>query len=58
MSDVQCANVTILDDTILNGQRNLNIRLRNHDGDGSGVRIDFNMPSIDIVIDVETDDGK
>ena len=57
MGDIQCANVTILDDTILSGQRNLSIRLRNLGGDNSGVRIDFNTPSIDIIIDVDTDDG-
>ena len=57
MGDVQCANVTILDDTILRGQRNLSIRLRNNGGNGSGVRIDDNMPSVDITIDVDTNDG-
>ena len=56
MGDVQCANITIVDDAILNGQRNLSIRLRNIGGDDSGMRIDLNMPSIDISIDV--DDGK
>ena len=58
MGNVQCANVTVLDDTILSGQRNLSIRLRNHDGNDSGVRIDISMPSIDIMIDVDTNDGK
>ena len=58
MGDIQCANVTIMDDSILRGQRNLSIRLRNHGDDGGGVRIDDNMPSIDIIIDVDTDDGK
>ena len=56
MGDVQCANITIVDDAILNGQRNLSITLRNIGGDDSGVRIDLNMPSIDISINV--DDGK
>ena len=58
MGDVQCANVTILDDTTLSGQRNLSIGLRNHDENDSGVRIDISIPSIDIMIDVDTDDGK
>ena len=57
MGDVQCANVTILDDTILRGQRNLSIQLRNHGANENGVRIDDNMPSVDITIDVDTDDG-
>ena len=58
MGDVQCANVTIVDNSILSGQRNLSIRLRNESGDSSGVRIDVSNPSIDIIIDVDTDDGK
>ena len=58
MGDIQCANVTILDDTILRGKRNLSIWLRNNGGGGKGVRIDDNMPSVDIIIDVDTDDGK
>ena len=56
--DVQCANVTILDNDVLNGLRNLSIRLANYGGIGSGVRIDDNMPSIIINIDSDTDDGK
>ena len=58
IGDVQCANVTILDNNVLNGLRNLSIRLANYGGVGSGVRIDDNMPSININIDRDTDDGK
>ena len=59
MGDVQCASVTILDDTILSGQRNLSIRLILYQGGiGSGVRIDQNMSSINVLIDDDTDDGK
>ena len=58
MGDIQCANVTILDDTIFRGQRNLSIQLRNHDDDGRVVRIDDNVPPIDIIIDVDTEDGE
>ena len=58
MGDVQCANVTILDDTILRGQRNLSIWLRNHGDNGRRVRIDDNMALVDIIIDVDTNDGK
>ena len=60
MGDVQCANVRILDDTILSGQRNLSIRLTNHTiGEGgSGVKINDSMPSVDIIIDVDSDDSK
>ena len=57
MGDVQCANVTILDDSILRGQRNLSIRLRNHGGNSSGVEIDDNTASVDVTI-IESDDGK
>ena len=58
MGDVQCASVTILDDTILSGQRNLSIRLIYQGGIGSGVRIDQNMSSINVLIDDNADDGK
>ena len=47
--------MTILDDTIFRGPRNLSIRLRNNDD--NGVRIDDNMHSVDVTIDVDTDDG-
>ena len=57
MGDVQCANVTIMDDTILRGERNLSIQLRDHGGDDSGVRIDDDTPSVDIII-TDNDDGK
>ena len=60
MDDVQCANVIIVDDTILSGQRNLNIRLINHtiSEGGNGVKISDSMPSVDIIIDVDTNDSK
>ena len=60
MGDVQCANVTILDDTTLSGQRNLSIRLTNHTiGEGgSRVKINDSMPSVDIIIDDDSDDSK
>ena len=60
MGDVQCANVRILDDTILNGQRNLSIKLTNRtvSEDGSGVKINDSIPSVVIIIDVDTSDSK
>ena len=60
IGDVQCANVTVLDDDILNGRKNLSIKLANYGGVGSGVRIDDNMPSINVnvIIDGDTGDGK
>lgn len=57
VGSVQCANVTVLDDNILSGQRNLSIRLTSY-GEGSGVRINDTMLSVDITIDHDTDDSK
>ena len=59
--DIQCAEVSILDDSVLDGERNFSIRLvetSGGDGGGGGVQIDVNVPSIDIRIGQDLDDRK
>lgn len=62
MGDVQCASVTILDDSVLDGERNFLVILVPSDGDGSGsddgVKINANASSTDIHIDIDIDDCK
>ena len=65
----QCAEVTILDNSVLEGERNFSIQLvavsdgGSDDGDGDddsgsgGAQIDPNVPSANIIIALDLDDG-
>lgn len=62
IGDNQCATVTIVDDSVLRGQRYFRIRLvniTNYSDYSRGVHvyIGFGMPSVDIRIAADTDDG-
>ena len=61
--DIRCASVTILDDSIPQGERNFSISIGDGGGDGGGgggggVRVDPDLPSIEIDIAVDLDDGE
>ena len=73
VGDTQCAQVTILDNSVLDGERNFSVCLRDSsgpggndggnggndgNGDGSGAQIDPNSPSINIRIALDVRDGK
>lgn len=58
MGDIQCANVTIVDDSVLEGQRNFRIRLSQDIAGGSGMQISADAPSTDVNIDIDFDDSK
>ena len=60
--DSQCAMVTIVDDSVLRGQRYFRIRLvniTNYSDYNSGVQVyvGFGMPSVDIKIAADIEDG-
>ena len=63
--DVQCTNVTILDDSVVDGHKNFSIRLTSDiggvngsRGGGGAVEIDTNIPAVVINIAIDTDDSK
>ena len=63
VGDIQCANVAIPDDSIPQGERSFRISIGDGgDSDGGdsdgGVRVNPNLPSIDIVISLDLDDGE
>ena len=71
MGDTQCTEVTILDNSVLDGERNFSIRLvevrdndsgpggnGGNDQGGNGAQIDPNSPSINIRIALDVRDGK
>ena len=61
VGDIRCANVAIPDDSIPQGERSFRISIGDggdSDGGGEGVRVNPNLPSIDIVISLDLDDGK
>ena len=68
MGDIRCANITILDDTVPQGERNFSISIGDGGdggggggdggGGGGGVRVDPNLPSIEIKIELDVDDSK
>ena len=55
--DVQCANMTILDNSILNGQRSFSVKLR-EDQSETSVKINETMTSVDIDIEDDPNDSK
>ena len=61
MGDIQCTTVTIINDSVFNGQRSFGIKLVNmtsSDNDGGvQVYVGFGMPSLDFRIAVDADDG-
>ena len=55
--DVQCADVTILDNSILEGQRSFSVELREIRSENS-VKINETMMSVDIDIEEDPNDSK
>lgn len=56
--DTQCANVTIRDDSIPQGARNLSIRIDNISDMDSGLRVNQILPRIEVRVPPDTDDCK
>ena len=59
-STIQCATVTILDDSIPQGERNFSISIGSMGGNGGGggVRVSPDLPSTEINIAVDPNDGE
>ena len=55
--DVKCANMTILDNSILEGQRSFSVELR-EDNSETSVKINETMTSVDIDIEDDPNDSK
>ena len=60
--DSQCTNIAILDNDVLDGQRNLTISLRTDnsvesDGRRGLVSVNSKMPSVDLSIAPDIEDG-
>ena len=57
--DVQCTNVSIIDDSILNGERSFKIRLaKGSRGSSTGVLLSASVGVINIDINHDLDDSK
>ena len=57
--DIRCANLTIVDDSVLEGQRNFKIRVaKDARGNSAGVLLSATVPLINIDIDLDLDDSK
>lgn len=57
--DVQCAKLTIVDDSVLEGRRNFMIRVaKNPRGSSDGVLLSSTAPLVRIDIDPDLDDSK
>ena len=63
--DIQCVNITIIDDPLPQGERNLSISLGNGTvgdgggvGGGGGVRVHPDSPTINIDITLDLNDSK
>ena len=57
--DVRCANLTIVDDSVLEGERNFKIRVAKDARESSaGVLLSATVPLININIDLDLDDSK
>ena len=54
--DIRCANLTIVDDSVLEGERNFKIRVA--EDPIAGVLLISTVPLISIDIDLDFDDGK
>lgn len=55
--DIQCADVTILDNSILEGERSFSVELREVPSERS-VKINETMMSVDVKIDIDPNDSK